>query len=239
MRSGELKPEDIATEVFLMPAAAHGEMDGHLHEHPAPDPVARPGARPARRRPVRPLVHRPARPAPASAPTPTASATATGRSTLTWDYIAENGPQARALGRGRPQEINGYDVATGEPVPGLRRPQGRRLDGLRGLDLQRRLRRTASTRPGGATPATATRRRLGGARVGLRLAGQPPDHVQPRVRRPGGPAVVRAQGLRLLGRGGGRAGRARRPRLPGRQAPDAAPQDDATGWTRFPRRRRS
>ena len=30
MRSGELRPEDIQTEVFLMPAASHVEKDGHF-----------------------------------------------------------------------------------------------------------------------------------------------------------------------------------------------------------------
>ena len=28
MRSGELRPEDIGTEVFLLPAAGHAEKDG-------------------------------------------------------------------------------------------------------------------------------------------------------------------------------------------------------------------
>ena len=32
---GEVKPKDIATEVFFFPAAAHTEKDGALHQHPA------------------------------------------------------------------------------------------------------------------------------------------------------------------------------------------------------------
>ena len=30
VRSGEMRPEDIQTEVFLMPAASHVEKDGHF-----------------------------------------------------------------------------------------------------------------------------------------------------------------------------------------------------------------
>src|SRR6185437_10098653 len=55
--------------------------------------------------------------------------------------------------------------------------------------------------PGG--PAQARPRAgLGGQRVGLGLAGQPPGALQPGVGRPGRPAVERAQGPGLVGRAG-------------------------------------
>ena len=53
VESGEVRPEDIKTEVFLFPSAQVAEMDGHVHQHPAPDPVARQGGRPAGRRALR------------------------------------------------------------------------------------------------------------------------------------------------------------------------------------------
>ena len=57
-KTGALKPEDIQTEVFFLPAAGVAEMDGQLHQHPAADAVAREGGRPAGRRPLGHLVHR-------------------------------------------------------------------------------------------------------------------------------------------------------------------------------------
>ena len=48
VQSGELRPEAIQTEVFLMPAASHIEKEGHVHEHPAPGAVPRQGAPSAR-----------------------------------------------------------------------------------------------------------------------------------------------------------------------------------------------
>ena len=44
VQSGELRPEAIQTEVFLMPAASHIEKEGYVHEHPAPGAVPRQGA---------------------------------------------------------------------------------------------------------------------------------------------------------------------------------------------------
>ena len=62
VHSGELKPEAIATEVFLLPAAATAEMDGTYTNTQRLLQWHDRAVRPARRRPVRPLVHRPARP---------------------------------------------------------------------------------------------------------------------------------------------------------------------------------
>ena len=47
IETGELRTEDIGTEVFFLPAATHVEKDGHVHEHPAAAAVARPGRRAA------------------------------------------------------------------------------------------------------------------------------------------------------------------------------------------------
>jgi formate dehydrogenase major subunit len=114
VRSGELRTEDIGTEVFLMPAASHIEKDGTFTNterlvqwrDKALDPPADcrselcfmdhlfkrvrkhyEGSTDARDWPIL---------------------------NLTWDY-GEHEPSADAVLR----EINGYDVATGEPVPGF------------------------------------------------------------------------------------------------------------------------
>ena len=57
--SGELRSEDIGTEVFLMPAATHIEKEGCFTNTRAARAVARQGARPAGRLPVRAVVHAP------------------------------------------------------------------------------------------------------------------------------------------------------------------------------------
>jgi formate dehydrogenase major subunit len=123
-RSGELKPEEVATEVFLLPAAAAPEMDGSFtntqrlvqwHDRAADSPgdcrsdlwftvhlmrrlkALYAESRLERDRPIR---------------------------ALTWDYIDEeenagwkvtDEPSARRVLR----EINGYSVATGRPVGGF------------------------------------------------------------------------------------------------------------------------
>ena len=59
IETGELRTEDIGTEVFFLPAAAHTEKAGTLHQHPAAAAVAPQGGRAGRRRPQRPVVHLP------------------------------------------------------------------------------------------------------------------------------------------------------------------------------------
>ena len=67
--------------------------------------------------------------------------------------------------------------------------------------------------------------------LGVGLARQPPDDVQPRQRRPGGQALERAQELRLVGRGPQeQVDRHRRARLrAGQGARATAPSPTATG----------
>ncbi len=61
--SGEVRTEDIATEVFFLPAASHAEKAGHVHPDAADAAVAPQGARRARRLPERPGLLLQARPA--------------------------------------------------------------------------------------------------------------------------------------------------------------------------------
>ena len=85
----------------------------------------------------------------------------------------------------------GTTSATGRPLSTLHRDEGRRLHRRRLLDLHRRLRRRRQPgRPAQARHGAV----LGGARVGLGLAGEPAHPLQPRLRRPGRQAVERAQG---------------------------------------------
>jgi hypothetical protein len=53
------KPEDVKTEVFLLPAANFAEKVGLLHQLGSLDPVEVEGHRPARRGQARPGDHRP------------------------------------------------------------------------------------------------------------------------------------------------------------------------------------
>ena len=131
----------------LPPARGGRRRDGRqLHQHPAPPAVARQAP------PTRPATPAPTSGSPSTSASGSRSSTrraswrATGRSrrssgttstprrTRGW-RIKDEPSAARIL-----KEINGYHVAGGLPVRGLRRPEGRRLDRLRRLDLQRGLR---------------------------------------------------------------------------------------------------
>ena len=89
---------------------------------------------------------------------------------------------------------------------------------VRLLDLQRRLRRRGQ--PGRAAQAARPSRTACAPGVGLGLADEPADPLQPGVGRPGGQAVERAQEARLVGRRSD--GRVDRPRRAGLREDQAA-----------------
>src|SRR5262249_54047330 len=82
--------------------------------------------------------------------------------------------------------------------------EGRRHHRLRVLDLLRQLRR--GHKPDGSPPPGCGAD-LGCPGVGLGMARKPPPAIQPRVGRPRRPALVGAQAVRLVGRGGRALGR--------------------------------
>jgi anaerobic selenocysteine-containing dehydrogenase len=217
IRSGEVKTEDIGTEVFLMPAATHVEKEGHFTNtqrllqwrDKAIDPPgdARSGA--ALRLPPRPPDQgalRRLRPRP---------------------RLADQEPDL-GLPRARP----GTRAERGGGAPGdqrLRPRQGQARQRVRGaqvrrhhllglLDLRGLLRRRGQPDPPARSGRSRCARRLRLPRVGLGVARQPEDPLQPGVRRSRGQAVVRAQEVRLVGRGEREVDGVRRPGLPARQA---------------------
>ena len=206
IETGELKTEDIGTEVFFLPAAAHTEKDGSFtntqrmlqwhHQAVEPGGDARSdlwfayhlgrrirqklaggiGASPRRRCGRR---HGPAGPRPSLG---LPGARAAGRAGCRGGARGD-----QRLGRRRQAAV-------------LLQPAGRRrLDGLRLLDLLRLVCRRGQP---ARAPQAGPRAELGGARVGLGLARQPADPLQPGVRRPGRQAVERAQGPGLVERRG-------------------------------------
>ena len=175
VRSGELRTEDIETEVFLMPAATHVEKEGSLHQHPAAGAVARQGARPARRR-----AHRSC----GSCTTSTKRVKAHYADSTRRAGLADRQPRlglprarpaARAARRGRPARDQRLRRRRRAPRPGFAELQGRRQRPPAAAGSTAASTPTASTRRGGATPATSTPE--GGwvsPEWALGLAGQPP-----------------------------------------------------------------
>jgi formate dehydrogenase major subunit len=120
VQSGELRPQDIQTEVFLMPAATHVEKEGSFTQTQRMvqwrDKALEP---PGEARSELWFMHHLTKRVMAHY-----ADSQDGRDwpivNLKWDYTEheENGivePSAHDVLR----EINGYDVATGEPVPGF------------------------------------------------------------------------------------------------------------------------
>ena len=132
---------------------------------------------------------------------------------LAWDYPTEGetaDPSPEAVLR----EINGWGP-DGKALSAYTELKDDGSTTARLLDLHRRLRRRGQpVRPPQARPRAEHRR----ARVGLGVAGQPPDPLQPRLGRPRRQAVERAQEVRLVGRGGRQVDRRRRARLRAEQA---------------------
>jgi formate dehydrogenase major subunit len=116
VRSGELRPADIQTEVFLMPAASHVEKEGCFTNtqrlvqwrDKALDP-------PGDARSDLWFMHHLFKRVRAHYEGSTADRDWPIRN-LRWDY-SEHGEHAEPSAEDVLREINGYDVATGEPVP--------------------------------------------------------------------------------------------------------------------------
>jgi formate dehydrogenase major subunit len=118
VRSGELRTEDIATEVFLMPCASHVEKEGHFtntqrllqYRDKALDP---PGEARSELHFFFHLIRRiKAHYAGSDDPKDWAIRH------LKWDYPT-HGPDEEPSAEAVLKEINGYDVATGRPVDGF------------------------------------------------------------------------------------------------------------------------
>ena len=165
-----------------MPAASHVEKDGHVHA--TPSGWCSGATRRSTRRATR------ARSCGSCTTCSSASARTTRAPTAERDWPIRQPARGTTPSTARQREpdvedvlreINGYDVATGEPVAGFAAARGRRLDRVRLLDLLRRLRRRRQPGPP-ARPGRCRRRgRLGLARVGVGVAGQPAHALQPRL----------------------------------------------------------
>ncbi len=177
---GEVKPEEIPTEVFFFPAAAHTEKDGSFTNtqrllqwhHKAIEPkgdarseldfIFKLGQR------LKKLY---------------ANEYASRRNwpirDLTWDYPT-HGPLEEPSAEAVLFEVNGYTVADRKTGGGLHVFEGRWLDGVRLLDLLGLLPRR--TEPDRAAQA-ALGAELGGAGVGVGVAAQSPGSLQSRFGR--------------------------------------------------------
>ena len=118
IRSGEVRPEDIETEVFLMPAATHVEKDGSFTQTQRmvqwrdkalePPGDARSELWFMHHLTERVIAHYAGSTDPKDWPVVN----------LHWPYV-EHGPHREPRAEDVLREINGYDVASGEPVPGF------------------------------------------------------------------------------------------------------------------------
>ncbi|QEC49334.1 molybdopterin-dependent oxidoreductase [Baekduia soli] len=118
VQAGEVRPEDIETEVFLMPAAAHVEKEGSFTQTQrmvqwrdkalAPPGDARSELWFMHHLTKRVMAHYAGSEEPRDWPIVN----------LHWPY-EEHGPEREPHAEDVLREINGYDVATGAPVPGF------------------------------------------------------------------------------------------------------------------------
>ena len=216
IETGELRTEDIETEVFFLPAAAHAEKDGTftntqrlLQWHDKA--VEPPGDCRSElwftyhlgRRIREKLAGSTDDRGPAAARPHLGLPDSTGR---------RASPSAEAVLR----EINGYRTPTASALSALHRAEGRRLDRVRLLDLLRRLRRRGQ--PGRAPQAAREQDGVApewgwawpaNRRILYNRASADPD----------GTPWSRAQELRLVGRRAGQVDRARRAGLHRRTGP--------------------
>ena len=223
IESGELKTEQIPTELFFLPAAAHTEKDGSftntqrlLQWHwQATEPKEDCRSelwfyfhlgrsikqKLADSREERDLLVK----------------------ALRWEYPTHSQiqePDAEAV----LQEISGRTIDTGEFLESYPKlaADGSTLCGCwiycgvfkDGINQAARKEAALGSGP----------RRL---RMGVGVAGQPPPDLQPGVRGPGGAAVVGAQAVRVVGRGRAEVDRPGRPRLPGDEGAGYVPPGGA------------
>ena len=229
IESGELKTEEIATEVFFLPAAAHVEKDGSFTNTQRLLQWHFKARRAEGRLPQRALVLLPPRPNDPREAEGLAGSEATGRPRP--DVAL---PDARRRSRSRaPRPCSRRSAAGTRDGSGARRLQaaeGRRLD------------RRAAAGSTAASTRTATTRPRGGSRTGSRTT--PRSNGRGRGRRtgrmlynrasadPDGRAVVRAQALRVVGRGEQKWTGHDTPDFDEEKPPDYVPPDGASARTR-------
>ena len=216
VRKGELTPEKIKTEVFLMPATLAGEKGGtftntHRLIQWHDKVVDGPGDN---RSELWFMYHLGRRLKELYADSKDPKDDADSESHL---GLCAGGRARRA---GRRVRIEGDERPHGGGRQAHRlvpEAEGRRLHCLRRLALLRHLSRREHQQ-GALAPAGRARRSRQPSQLGLRLARQPPQHVQPRLGRRAGTALVRAQEADVVGRRQGQMGRHRLARLRADQA---------------------
>ena len=168
----------------LLPARRRAHREGRkLHQHPAAAAVAPSGRRTGRRCPQRPVVHLPPRtPDPGQARRLRRRGGPAGaRPDLGLPDDGYPGRSGRRCGSRRDQR-----PGTGRAAVVVHPAHRRRLHDVRLLDL---LRRPGRRRQPGRPPHVVAAAELGGAGLGLGLAGEPARAVQPGVGRPRRQAV--------------------------------------------------
>ena len=229
--SGELRTQDIGTEVFFMPAAAHTEKEGTFTNtqrllqwhHKAVEP-------PGDCRSELWFTYHLGADHPGEAGGLDRSDGPSRSSDLTWDYPT-SGAHRRAERRGgaaRDQRLRPGRLG----AVGVHGAEGRRLDRVRLLDLLRLLCGRRSTRPPAASPAPSSR--WVAPEWGWAWPANRRHPLQPRVGRPGRQAVVGAQALRLVGRGAGAWTGEDVPDFVPDKRPDYVPPDGARRRMRSP-----
>ena len=202
IETGELVTEEIGTEVFFLPAASHVEKAGTFTQTQRMLQWRDKAVEPPGDCPQRPVVLLPPRAGSAEklAGLDRRAGPAAARPGLGLPDRRASGEPERRGGAARDQRHR----ARRQGAVGVHRAEGRRLD-----------RRAAAGSTAASTPTRSTRRarrkpRLGAGpgrrRVGLGVAGQPADPLQPRLGRPRRQAVERAQEVRLVGRASRRSG---------------------------------
>ena len=157
IETGELRTEDIDTEVFLLPAATHVEKAGTFTNTQRLLQWRDQAVEPPRRLPLGAVVHVPPRARACASSWPDSSdPTRPGRPRPHLG-LPDRGRRRRARRRGGPARDQRLRPPTGKAAARLHCAQGRRLDRVRLLDLRRLLRRRRQ--PGRAAQARLASRR--------------------------------------------------------------------------------